>query len=332
MSEILNARDMILQAATLRTEPVMLPPTVVVPPGQIGAGSLPEAVTGAGGNTLVHEGNFQAQTVIAKQIDSRGLTIKDDAGVVLFSAGVNLSSSRVDGLGALASKNVVDLATQAVGFLDGPTRVTNMGPLAYATVVAAERIVGGAFTGQTFTGGTFTGTTFSGITVRSSDLLEAFDMTASGTSTITNLIVKKDIFSPNAVINTRDLTASNNVTANNDVRTVNLYVSGATSFANVYANNDVSAAHLYSRNSLTVAGYSSLQSVGATDISCRSLNTNGGNISGGSITASWDLKCENLYAFSSVSGAGFNNFLRKGSHRAIFDDGGGDRAVTITFN
>jgi hypothetical protein len=332
-----NARDKVLQAALVRTEPVTLPPSVTVPPGQLGAGSLPGTVTGSNGTTLVNVGNFQAQTVVADQVDTRGLTIKDAGGNIIFSAGVPLSAGRVSGLGALASQDVVDLASQYVkGSINGATQVTNLGSLAYANVVAAEQVVAGSFVGKTFKGGTFEGTTFSGVnmitenlrvhSVNATDELKAFNVTATGTSTILNLVVGKDIFAPNAVINTLNLAATN------DVRTVNLYVTGATSFQNIYAANDVNGLHLYARSSLNVAGPSTLAGVSCGSINSGAINTQGANITGGSITSSWDLKCEHLYAFGSVSGAGFNNFLRKGSHSAIFNDGGGDRAVTITFN
>ncbi|QEI07826.1 pentapeptide repeat-containing protein [Pigmentiphaga aceris] len=207
MSTIINARDKILQAATVRTEPVTLPPTVVVPPGQIGAGSLPEAVKGAGGNTLVHQGNFQAQTVIANQIDSRGLTIRDEAGTIVFSAGQRLSAARVQGLGDLALQSSIDLATQVSGRLDASTKVTNLGSLAFASTVAANQIVSGSFIGKTFSGGhfsgtsfeggTFTGTTFNGGTFNgvrlTGDVVNATNIAASGYIEAARLIARTSV-------------------------------------------------------------------------------------------------------------------------------------------
>jgi hypothetical protein len=59
----------------------------------------------------------QAGTLTANHIDSRNLTIKDDAGNVIFGAGQRLDVSRVSGLGALATKAQVAASDLAVGQL-----------------------------------------------------------------------------------------------------------------------------------------------------------------------------------------------------------------------
>lgn len=53
------------------------------------------------GNLLV------SGSISADQIDTRGLSIKDSAGNVIFSAGTSLSTSRISGLGTLAGQNSV---------------------------------------------------------------------------------------------------------------------------------------------------------------------------------------------------------------------------------
>lgn len=93
------------------------------------------------GNLLVNgtitTDKLGAEQVTAAKIDSRGLTIKDTAGNVIFSASQNLSYQRVAGLGALATKSTITssyvtdlggLATQnsvfigsTVKFADGTT-------------------------------------------------------------------------------------------------------------------------------------------------------------------------------------------------------------------
>jgi hypothetical protein len=328
-----NARDKILQAATVRTEPVVLPPTVIVPPSQLGAGSLPGTVTGSDGTTIVHQGNFRAQTVVADQVDTRGLTIKDATGNVIFSAGVPLSSGRISGLGALASANVVNLATQAVGQLNGATQVTNLGQLAYANVVTAEAIVAGSFTGKVFTGGEFQGTTFKGInmstenlyvnSVNATDELKAFNVTAIGTSTITNLVVGKDIFAPNAIINTLNLAATN------DVRTVNLYATSSASLpSGTFVNGGLSAGSFSTSGQVSAGSLSVNGSVTLGSLTAGAINTNGSSISAGSISSSWDLSCQNLYAHSTVGGAGFNGFVRTGNTYNVTING---QSGTISF-
>ena len=75
----------------------------------------------------VINGNLLVQgSVAANKIDTRGLTIKDDNGKVIFGAGTALDKSWVEGLGSLASQNSVSrsqvtglgsLATQSNVFI-----------------------------------------------------------------------------------------------------------------------------------------------------------------------------------------------------------------------
>lgn len=53
-------------------------------------------------------------SLAATKIDTRNLDIRDAAGNVIFSSGVNLPASRVSGLGSLATQNSVDWNTQLV--------------------------------------------------------------------------------------------------------------------------------------------------------------------------------------------------------------------------
>lgn len=336
-----NARDVILQGAAVRAEPVTLPPTVVVPPGQLGPGSLPGTVTGSDGTTIVHQGNFRAQTVVADQVDTRGLTIKNEAGQVVFSAGVKLDSSRINGLGALASKDLVDLAAPYVtGSINGATQVTNLGALAYASVVTAEKIVAGSFAGKTFTGGEFIGTTFKGInmstenlyvnSVNATDELNAFNMRARGTSTITNLIVDNNIYAP---IGRLDCL---NVYATNDVRSVNLYAtSSATLPGGTFVNGQLKA------GSLDITGNVKASTLNLTGgLTASSLDSPGnlylsgtGSVEAYNVKARWDLTTANLVVSGSISGGAFSNFLQRGVRYSsvLFNDGTGDRRVDITF-
>ena len=54
-----------------------------------------------------------------------------------------LSNGNVSGLGALALLNTVNLNTQTTGALNGQTQVTNLGSLAYANAIAANQIGAG---------------------------------------------------------------------------------------------------------------------------------------------------------------------------------------------
>lgn len=68
---------------------------------------------------LLVDGSVVARHIAAKsltvdQIDTRGLDIRDADGNVVFSAGANLSVSRITGLGGLASKDVVGAADVSV--------------------------------------------------------------------------------------------------------------------------------------------------------------------------------------------------------------------------
>lgn len=99
-------------------------------------------------------------------------------GAVAGNAYVNLASDvtgalaagNVTGLGALALLNTIDLNTQTTGALNGATRVTNLGTLAYANAIAANQIGAGTLAAGVIYAGTLnaenlTGTTISGKTL-----------------------------------------------------------------------------------------------------------------------------------------------------------------------
>lgn len=59
---------------------------------------------------MVLNGDFLINgSVAAEKVDTRGLTIKDANGNVIFGAGVGLSVSQINGLGALATQNQVNI-------------------------------------------------------------------------------------------------------------------------------------------------------------------------------------------------------------------------------
>lgn len=149
MSEILNARDRILQAATLRTEPVTLPPTVVVPPGQIGAGSLPGSVTGSDGSKIISADELKVSTIKTNQI-------QDLSGNLMFQANGRMAFNKVDGLGPLASRASITAPELGVGTLAAD--------VIYSGQITAEQVTSGRFTGKVFEGGVFNGGVFNGVT------------------------------------------------------------------------------------------------------------------------------------------------------------------------
>ena len=81
---------------------------------------------------VVINGNLLVDgTVAAGKIDTRGLTIKNAAGQVIFGSGTALSTSYISGLGALASQNVV-----------GTNQVSGLGALATQNSVAYSSVTG----------------------------------------------------------------------------------------------------------------------------------------------------------------------------------------------
>ncbi len=199
MAAIVNARDVLLQAAPVRIVPVSIPmdqveglqdalaevakelqitasapyftnattattPTSITLTAQL-KGGLAGIVTWtilAGAATLTPSGNTCAVsgttisgysvTVRATLVES-GKTYTADYTLMRYGALSaadkvslttqvvgQLASGNVTGLGALALLNVVDLNTQTIGALNGQTRITNLGNLAYANAVAANQI------------------------------------------------------------------------------------------------------------------------------------------------------------------------------------------------
>jgi hypothetical protein len=98
-------------------------------------------VTGVSGWKIHGDGTaeFAAASIrgqlTASQIDSRGLTIKDASGNIIFGSGTNLSASLVSGLGTLATQNSVTSA-----------QVSGLGTLATQNSVTSAQVSGlGAF-------------------------------------------------------------------------------------------------------------------------------------------------------------------------------------------
>ena len=84
----------------------------------------------------------------ASQIDTRGLTIKDSAGNVIFGSGTALSTANITGLGSLATANTVSassvtgLGTLATANSVAASNVTGLGTLATANTVPASSVTG----------------------------------------------------------------------------------------------------------------------------------------------------------------------------------------------
>lgn len=86
--------------------------------------------------------------LVASQIDTRGLSIKDSAGNVIFAAGTPLSTANISGLGTLATANTVaassvtGLGSLATANTVAASSVTGLGSLATANTVAASSVTG----------------------------------------------------------------------------------------------------------------------------------------------------------------------------------------------
>ena len=158
MATIVNARDVILQAAAVRTLPVALPPNIVVPAVQVsGLGALatkntvlPTEVTGLG-----------------------GLALKDRIDVALDLT-APLTASNITGLGALATLSAVNASTQ----------VTHLGSLAFANTIAADQIGAGQLAAGVVYAGSVLATqittgTLTAATVNTSSYIRAYGSTPS---------------------------------------------------------------------------------------------------------------------------------------------------------
>ena len=95
-----------------------------------------------GGRTYID--NAMIRQLTADKIDTRGLTIKDNEGNILFGAGSNLPHTLVEGLGSLATQNTVNANTQVSGLGGLATKnnvtvgsgdIVGLGPLATAADV-----------------------------------------------------------------------------------------------------------------------------------------------------------------------------------------------------
>jgi hypothetical protein len=99
----------------------------------------------------------------ASQIDTRGLTIKDAGGTVIFGAGTPLSTANISGLGTLATQNSVTtgqvtglgtLATQnSVNWNSQITNIPAFGNFAYLSSITAANIstyIAGAAIGEAY--------------------------------------------------------------------------------------------------------------------------------------------------------------------------------------
>lgn len=88
--------------------------------------------------------------LVASQIDTRNLTIKDAAGNILFGAGTSISTANISGLGALATQNTVStsqvtglgtLATQnSVNWNTQLTNIPAFGGFAYINTITSANI------------------------------------------------------------------------------------------------------------------------------------------------------------------------------------------------
>lgn len=76
-------------------------------------------------------------------IDRLGAIASKDKVDLTSQVTGQLASGNVSGLGALALLNTVNLNTQTTGALNGATQVTNLGSLAYANAIAANQIGAG---------------------------------------------------------------------------------------------------------------------------------------------------------------------------------------------
>lgn len=159
MATIVNARDVLLQAASPRVVPMSLPPNVTVPNGQ---------VLGLGELALL-------DAISTSKVSGLGALATQDVIDLATQTTGQLASGKVSGLGALALLNQINLATQATGSLsysnvsglgalatqnsvNGSTQVTNLGVLAYANSIAAENIGAGSLAaGVIYSGKLYTG-------------------------------------------------------------------------------------------------------------------------------------------------------------------------------
>jgi len=110
------------------------------------AGSAGWKIDG-GGSAEFGAASIRGQ-LTASQIDTRGLSIKDSAGNVIFAAGTPLSTANITGLGTLATANsvaassVTGLGTLATANTVAASSVTGLGTLATANTVAASSVTG----------------------------------------------------------------------------------------------------------------------------------------------------------------------------------------------
>ena len=145
-----------------------------------------------------------------------------------------LSNSNVSGLGALALLNTVNLNTQTTGALNGQTQVTNLGTLAYANSIAANQIgagtlaagviYSGTINAEKINGGSFTGKSFTGGTFTGA----VFQTSGSGS----RLVINDD---PNGFIRVTDTSSSTVFSASNS----GVFISGKTSGVSALVVNSV---------------------------------------------------------------------------------------------
>ena len=108
----------------------------------------PETIDGVTIPAGVYIDNAVIGRIDANQINTRGLTIRDSAGKVVFGAGTALDKSNIKGLGALASQD--DVSTSQVSGLgtlatqNGVTasQVSGLGSLATKNSVSASQVTG----------------------------------------------------------------------------------------------------------------------------------------------------------------------------------------------
>jgi hypothetical protein len=273
-TSVRNARDKILQAAVVRAEPVTLPPTVVVPPSQLGTGALPGTVTGADGSKIVSATVLRTSTLYTDQI--RGTD-----GTLMFQAN-KLAAGNVTGLGSLALRNSVlagevsglgALATRSTVYADELGVGTLAAGIIYSGTVAAENLIGGSFFGKEFTGGKFTGSEFVGNTfvggrfttnvvtfekAEASVYVDTWDLFVKATAWLTYVNIDKSINAAGASLDINNITARGttgvfNLGISGQI-TTNVSCAGSLTAANLYSNNDVTAPNIYANNLLSING------------------------------------------------------------------------------
>lgn len=92
-----------------------------------------------GGTTFIN--NALIDNLAANKIDTRGLTIKDNAGNVIFGSAVNLNTSRITGLGAFASLSKLNSSNISTYMESAAIGTAYIGNLAVETIKVANNAI-----------------------------------------------------------------------------------------------------------------------------------------------------------------------------------------------